>query len=414
VVLSVAPLRRPGGVSPSRTAWTALLLWAPVVACDEGGAASNATVTDSAGVVIIASTQPAWGAATAWRIADEPELAIGEPARSGAEEFSRVRRVHSLDDGSIVVVNAGRPFGIRLFDVAGNHLRTIGGEGGGPGEFRAIWDSWIAGADTIVVFDPGLSRMTYFNPAGDVLESVPFEQGASNVAWIPWARFADGLFLMRRNRFIENVEGGGFGRSVAPAVRGTAGGEIIDTIGIFAESDYHVRGSGGPGLVRFGRRAVLHVNGMSYFRGMGDTFAVDEYDATGRHVRSIRRAFEPRAVTEDLTERLMAHDVEAAPPGREEAIRQGWTDQPVAETLPAFGEAWIVDAGGNLWVQQYATAVDPQASWTVFAREGHWLGDVAFPDGFTPHEIGEADALGVFRDSLDVETVRRYALLKGT
>jgi len=389
-----------------------LLAAFPLLAgCGENGAGSNATVADSAGVMIVTSSAPRWNASSGWQVSDAPALMIGEPATSEADEFSNIRRVHSLADGTIIVVNARRPVGIRLFSPTGEHIRTIGREGAGPGELRAIWDVWIARPDTIVVFDGRLSRVSYFDPQGTLLETVTFEQRSTNMSWLPWSRFADGTFLMRRNVFIENVDGGS-GRSLAPSVRGRATGEIMDTIGVFPETDYYTLPSGYPGFVRYGRRAVLYVSGTSYFRGMGDTFMIDEYDMDGRQIRSIRRAYEPRPITAVIRQQLMDQEVEAARPDRRDAVRQTWIDRPVAETFPAYGETWIRDAAGNLWIQNFATPVDPPAPWSVFDPRGVWLGDVAFAAGFTPHEIGDDYVLGVFRDSLDVETVRRYTLSK--
>lgn len=382
------------------------------VACSAPDAGARATVTDSAGVTIVMSAEPAWSEAGGWTVPQSPDLTIGEPPATPASEFSRIRRVYTLGDGTIVVANSSRPVEIRLFDTAGTHIRTIGREGAGPGELRAIWDLWIARPDTIVVFDPGLSRMTRFDPLGNAIEMVTFEQHSDRVAWLPWARFADGTFLMRRNVFIENVDGGS-GRSLAPSVRGTAAGEIVDTIGVFPEAEYYTLPSGNPGFKRFGLRAVLYVSGDTYYRGLGDTFAIDGYDGSGRHLRSLRRAHEPRPIDDEIKARLMQLEIEAAPPEREQAIRQTWAERPVAGTFPAFGELWIADADGNLWVQNFATPADPQAPFTVFDPDGRWLGVVVFPDGFTPHEIGEDYVIGVFRDELDVETVRRYPLLKG-
>jgi len=382
------------------------------IACSGPGAGGRVTVTDSAGVTIVTSAEPAWGEAGGWTVAGSPDVTIGEPPVSLASEFSRIRRVYTLGDGTIVVANTSRPVDIRLFDADGTHIRTIGREGAGPGELRAIWDLWIARPDTIVVFDPGLSRMTRFDPLGNAIEMVTFEQHSDRVAWLPWARFADGTFLMRRNVFIENVDGGS-GRSLAPSVRGTAAGEIVDTIGVFPEAEYYTLPSGNPGFKRFGLRAVLYVSGDTYYRGLGDTFVIDEYDGSGHHLRSLRRAHQPRPVDDDVRARLMQLEIEAAPPEREQAIRQTWAERPVAEAFPAFGEIWIADAAGNLWVQNFATPADPQPPFTVFDRDGRWLGVVAFPDRFTPHEIGEDYVIGVSRDELDVETVRRYPLLKG-
>lgn len=50
--------------------------------------------------------------------------------------------------------------------------------------------------------------------------------------------------------------------------------------------------------------------------------------------------------------------------------------------------------------------------WSVFATDGSWLGTVATPPYFTISEIGSDYLLGVHRDELGVERVRRYRLVK--
>jgi hypothetical protein len=277
---------------------------------------------------------------------------------------------------------------------------------------RAIWDVWLAEPDTLIVFDPGLSRMTYFDPAGTVLAIVNFEQrGSSGISVIPWARFANGTFLLRRNRFIENTEGG-TGRSTTMIVRGRADGTVVDTIGTFPETDYYTRPDGGPTTVRLGKRAVMLVHGDSYYRGMGDDFTVDVYDTTGTHLRSLRRSFEPRPVTDDLIDRLLAAELDAAPEDRRPAIQTDYAERPRAATLPAFADTWLVDREQHLWIREYVAPVDTANDWSVFDPDGAWLGTMQLPDSFTPHQIGSDFIIGVQRNELDVETVRRYPLTR--
>jgi len=68
-----------------------------------------------------------------------------------------------------------------VFDSVGRHLRTLGKEGGGPGEFKgkAGLTAFAAGFDTVLVFDPALGRRSAFTTAGAFIQSVqvPSSQG---------------------------------------------------------------------------------------------------------------------------------------------------------------------------------------------------------------------------------------------
>jgi hypothetical protein len=390
-----------------------LLLFLLAACGANGSSRSGVSVTDSAGVRIVTSTRPVWAAGQEWRLGAAPALTIGEQEGAPGQEFTRIRRTFTLPDGRIVAVNQSRPPEIRLFDAQGQYQSTIGKTGEGPGEFRYVWDAWFAPPDTIIVFDAGLSRMTYFDLAGTPARMVTFEQrGSAGIASLPFARFADGSFLLRRNRFIDaSVTGNG--RTVVPSLRGSADGTVLDTLGMFPDADYVTVPDVGTTLPRFARFAVYYVHGNSYWRGMGDDFTVDEYDVSGRHLRSLRRTWTPRPATDELVERLHAHALAAVTEQRaRDFVERDYTNTPRLETLPAYGPQWLVDGEDNLWVQDYVTVVDSVTGWTVFDREGAWLGVLHWPTAFRPEEIGADYVLGVYRNQDDVESVRRYPLIK--
>jgi hypothetical protein len=54
----------------------------------------------------------------------------------------------------------------------------------------------------------------------------------------------------------------------------------------------------------------------------------------------------------------------------------------------------------------------PERRWLVFDGEGVLVAMVDTPDGFQPHAVVADRVWGVFRDSLDVDTVRAYSLEK--
>ncbi|NIN99886.1 MAG: 6-bladed beta-propeller, partial [Anaerolineae bacterium] len=60
---------------------------------------------------------------------------------------------------------------VRVFDRAGQYLRTIGREGGGPGEFKRAMAVVIAPSGDLWVLDPGNARISAFDTAGAFLSS---------------------------------------------------------------------------------------------------------------------------------------------------------------------------------------------------------------------------------------------------
>jgi len=65
----------------------------------------------------------------------EPLLQIGEFEGGGDQTLDMVTDVRPLDDGTLALVDQGAMH-VRIFTEAGELVRTIGGEGDGPGEFR--------------------------------------------------------------------------------------------------------------------------------------------------------------------------------------------------------------------------------------------------------------------------------------
>ena len=90
--------------------------------------------------------------------------------------------------------------------------------------------------------------------------------------------------------------------------------------------------------------------------------------------------------------------------------KQLWESVPVSSHLPAY-EQILLDQVGNLWAAEYLV-LDETPVWQVLDPQGSWLGQVAMPPGGRISEIGEDYVLGVWRDEMDVETLRMYGLVK--
>lgn len=90
------------------------------------------------------------------------------------------------------------------------------------------------------------------------------------------------------------------------------------------------------------------------------------------------------------------------------------------EHHPAF-ERLVVARTGHVWTERpdpdnpktragWHSLRDAPTTWDVFDPDGVWLGSVELPPRFMAYEFGGDHVAGVWKDELDVEFVRVYAL----
>ena len=163
--------------------------------CDSASAPPASVVRDSAGVRIVENVEPRWTAEAAWWLSQEPVTQIGGIEGDPNQELYQVRGAIRLTDGNIIVVSAGTNE-LRFFRPDGSHIRTVGGQGDGPGEFRFVsWVSQLDG-DSLAAFDGRQLRVSYFDPDGGFVRSMPLRTSDE----VPFLQaiviFGDGSFLV--------------------------------------------------------------------------------------------------------------------------------------------------------------------------------------------------------------------------
>ena len=100
-----------------------------------------------------------------WELSGNPVVEIG--VREGEDEYQlhRVRGSVRLEDGRLVVLNAGSQQ-LRYYDSAGRFLGAVGGRGEGPGEFRSPAGLRRTEDGGLQVWDGGLMRVSVFEADG--------------------------------------------------------------------------------------------------------------------------------------------------------------------------------------------------------------------------------------------------------
>jgi hypothetical protein len=97
-----------------------------------------------------------------------------------------------------------------------------------------------------------------------------------------------------------------------------------------------------------------------------------------------------------------------ATPSRQAMLRSLYDGMSPPETRGMVRNL-LVDRLGMIWLNVEAS--EPRGTeWLIIDVAGKPIGRVRTPPGLTIHEVGEDYVLGVWRDELDVESVRQYYL----
>src|SRR5688572_2500277 len=112
-------------------------------------------------VRVRADNPPVWGANV--RLVEE--LAIGQVDGPQEYAFGRIYHAAPAPDGAFFLydVNDGQ---IRRYDARGRFTGRIGRKGGGPGEYQGVGGMLVDASGSLVVYDPGSMRITWFGPDG--------------------------------------------------------------------------------------------------------------------------------------------------------------------------------------------------------------------------------------------------------
>jgi len=370
---------------------------------------------DSAGVTIVENTAPVWRDGAGWTLTPKPTASIG--VLDGAAEYQlfQVSGTVRLSDGTIVVANGGTKQ-IRFYDASGKFLRSVGREGGGPGEFKQLGGLFRLPADTIAAFDWNLRRVSLFSPTGELVRSFLLTVPGNSGFLSPVGTLGDGRFLVQKNVvFMSGKVSTGASRDSVTFYVADSVGTLVDTVGTFIGSERYVMADKNMMSVTslaFGRESYMAACDSSVVFGANDTYAFEQLDPTGRLERIVRRTHETVPVTNaDISAYKDEQIAEATDANWRRLEERMLAAMPYATTMPAYN-ALRTDALGNVWVQEYTAPGDSSNVWTVFNREGWMLGPVTVPHGFQVRDIGADYVLGLWKDENDVEHVMEYGLRK--
>jgi len=389
-------------------------------------------VRDSAGVSIVENVVPEWSERTRWRLAETPELNMGGSERDTTQHFVRLRGLHQMRSGSIVVVDDGDP-SVHFYDRKGTLINAVGRRGNGPGELpdRVFGRTFSCATDSVFV-QVRPREMAIFVAPGSYMRTIRLATPTGSEVG-PVGCLGDRIVGASMFSLLPKTDGI-YRDSVRLSLHSTSGEYIgeIDTLPVH-DATYRMQSEGmGYHPTPFGGTLVRVIGRNTIVTGFGGTFEIETRDERGT-LRSIARvAGRERPITAADRYRYVEFIVSRGPAelaATSRAFLKNEFDMPGAmTTLPAFAQLRI-DGLGNIWAREYdfldaivfmnrQTPMGPPrlrdepSRWTILSPDGRLLGDLVAPPRFQIHEIGDDWVLGVWRDDLDVEHVQRYGLVK--
>lgn len=363
-------------------------------------------------------------------IADAPELSVVEVRRVGSVDdpdagFSRIGGI-AVDAQGAVYVLESQEKQIRVYDPNGQHIRTFGGEGSGPGEFK---NPKLIGFrdDTLAIGDATLGRITFFDRSGNVLETLSMppawlEVTPDFMVMYEPVRFRDEGFATAVTRAVSSAETPRDSFFV-PQVAVDRSGNITDTLR-FDPWQLSDRISVGSADVRV---PPAPPSTPLYLDGEHDSYVVERAVATAddqaaitvtrvahsgdtiynQKIRYLPIAF-PVALIDTIVARAVRpslHNQQADSGAVDNAVRRALR-LPVYQPPVTSGR---VGADGVLWLRLHDDATD-QHQWLILEANGSLKGTVMLPSNVTIHWSSGEHAWAAVRDDFDVPWLVRYHL----
>lgn len=395
-----------------------IALWVVMAACGGEGGGPPITVTerDSAGIVIVENSVDTARARAGWAIDSTPRLTIGGLEAPESQQLFQVSGARRLRDGRIVVVDGGSGE-VRVYGAGGTLEHAHGRKGEGPGEFQDPHLAGVLGADSLIVYDSRLRRVTLLHPDDGFVRSylVGTEGGGFPVAI---GITDEGGLAIGGGMFFSSADGFPSG-SVRPNSRYVIlapDGSVRGDFGDVPAAEMFARTGDGmfqASSLPFGRRTAAGLGRDRFWLGMGDAWEFRAYTLDAELVRIVRFDRPQMRVTESLRDAYLAEQLADVDDDNEaRGIRDQHADMPSPDLVPPY-QAFAVDALQHLWIGEYVLPGQTARTYTIVDPDGRAVGRVTMPERTAPLDIGADYLLGLTRDELDVERLTMWGLERG-
>lgn len=367
-----------------------------------------------------------------------PHLTLTELTRIGGDDaregyvLSGVRGVVVASPDEVLVVDGGSKE-VRSYGVDGLLKGKLGGEGKGPGEFKAPRDVAVLPDGHLLTWDIQLQRVTRFGPDGSVVGTgVPENTEQMTVM------FSEFVGALSDGSWVQRVNGDPF------ALRNEPEGERRDTVlfkhigadGTFLGQIVAVEGprrilmkeGGGWGdeTPIFGRELRAELSGDVLLVGLNDAIHFRRFKPDGTELAPLDVPRPPQPATRKRVaferQRQLEKAEAAAEAAKNRSDRFGSFMADAAarkveqvkkmeaeESVPAYDNL-MTSAEGDVWIRAWPDESTPERRWFRLGDDFRPTGWLDLPENSRLVAVGHGLLVAVARDELDVETVVVYRI----
>lgn len=354
------------------------------------------------------------------------ETPLGRPTATYSGEFSLLRNVRELSDGSVLIADPIEGTLQRL-DRGLTRATALGRTGAGPGEYRQPDAVWALPADSTLLVDLGNNRLTVIHPNG--------EFGATRILAEPAQ--GGGLTLLLPNAVDRSgriyYRGGRPGEDSLPVMRFDRRSGQATQVAKIKGPPMNENSSGDENNRRQVQAPVplgasdgwaVAPSGRIYLVRAAD-YHVDVINPDGTRARGARVPFSPVRIGTAEKEEFASSMRRGGGLSVQMEDRNGETslslgrgrlpaDAPLGTNFPATkppfeaGDIWV-DARERLWVRRHGAANQPML-YDVFNERGTLVGSVRFPASRRVAGMGNGVVYVARVDEDDLMYLERYAL----
>lgn len=341
-------------------------------------------------------------------------------------QFARIAAVDVDSDGNVYVLDSGHRR-VRKYDRSGQFVIEMGGDGGGPGEFRRppgglafdLGGMTLVGDSSVAVHDPWKWTLTYFDRDGTFRREVSLELPAPE------------LVFARRSRALVDLGAGwlllhqvypfGVGRATSARdgrhmlIRVTTDGQRSDTLITYEQDDVIYRTVDerhGEFFHRpFAPRSHWAVgpSGRIAF-GNGRTFEITIRERNGNPIRRVKSTVQAARVTREHIEGFkkafpFGIGMDSLPPSLRRVATGVLHDLEFPKQWPAFDDLQY-DPAERLWVRRHPLPTDSMAEWDVLDTDLQYLGSILLPNDIVVLKITKHRVFSLVREVDGVEFLR--------
>lgn len=381
--------------------------------CGDQPAPAPRIEVDSAGVRIVTIDPLASDAACS--VSEEPTFYIGDSEESDEQWFTRVLGTVRLSDGSVAVAD-DYTMQVRIFDESGAHVRSMGREGEGPGEFKRLWQIWRLPGDTLWVGDYRPWRYQVYTSTGEWVRTVTMDPVYMNPSR-GGGVLSNGVSLNSRDEspgtrdfrtpntlHVEAHAPHGQLMGIVATLRGRSFGQVDDGtlnyyLGPWYDSSPSVDAEGRTIVTANGRDPEVRVLDDEMRLRLVIRWDDPGAEVTAAHIEVAREAERRRAL--ENGEISQFEEANLSP------------KRPAADVFPAVSS---VRAGvdGTVWVYRYRRPGAPaRPRLMAFSPDGDFVCHLATgKSNFTIREFGADYVLGTHTTELGVQYVAMYDLVR--